>query len=385
MDATRLTLYNYSMKFNRILVPAFVVGCVVFPFATNAVNWYDEFAQIKILYGDEIEQGKTIQTNYGRTLNMRVVLDDVAWQEFFRYTLRTYVVSNTADTAHLPKITQHINIKNQANLQEFELYIPPNFDENGYERKSSGCSSFVVRVVFNKQSFDHSSNDVSKYYDILGEMYKERKVIACAPFKLPTPTPTPSETPSPTPILSILPTPTPAVSPTPSPEIINNQQSENSGSNESSNFNGIGSGAVAACSRTILGQGIKAVVMAIPIVGMAPIAFSLLNMTAAVFTVDRRRPEHWVKVVDAVTGKPVGGAIINIITPDGKVRATWKTDDKTGNTGDLLQPGQYEFVVQKTGFVFPSVEEPMFPLQTGEFVYRSGLINLNQSNMHTNG
>ena len=105
-------------------------------------------------------------------------------------------------------------------------------------------------------------------------------------------------------------------------------------------------------------------------------ALSFGNFLFGIYFKKRKRPEHWVKVVDSITGKGIGGAMIQVRTTDGKVRTIWRTDEKTGNTGDLLPPGQYEFVVTKTGWRFPSYIQPIFAKQKGDLIYRRGIIEV---------
>jgi hypothetical protein len=344
----------------------------------NAKTWMDAFDEILILEEQETEQIGDINASFGQNLQIRIILEDENYQSLFRNSLKTEIISSTIDKTNDPTIKQYTNVLDQSHLQKFEVNIPVEFDKEGKLIGKRLCNSFIIRTTFLGSRVG---------YDVTGEYVKERKVMVCKEVKQ-TPTPTPIILPSPT----IIPSPVPSQTPSPTPTIEASAKPSATPNipttislNTNDNYNTTGSGAIAACSKTILGKGIKTVVMAIPVAGMIPIAFSLISMTSAVFTSDRRRPEHWVKVVDAVTGKPVGGAIINIVSPDGKVRATWKSDAKTGNAGDLLQPGQYEFIIQRSGYIFPSVEEPMFPMQSGEFVYRSGLVNFNHSNMNVHG
>lgn len=361
----------------RIIYTLGVLAITTSPVA-QAKTWMDAFDEIKILYGNETEQGGAINAGFGETLkNIRVVLEDESYQEFFRNALTKEIVTSYKDKTNDPDIFNlpWSGTSDQSIMTSFNVQIPNDFINNAVlsRDKTKKCASFIIRISFNGDRVG---------YDVVGEYRKERRVDVCTNVD---PTPTPSPTTSPTtpftPSPSATPTniPSPDPSPTPSDGPISTL-----GTNNNNQFNSSGSGAIAACSQTILGKGIKTVVMAIPIVGMAPIVFSMASMTSAIFTFDRRRPEHWVKIVDAATGKAIGGAIVNVLTPDGKVRATWKSEDRTGNTGDLLPPGQYEFMVQKTGYTFPSSEEPLFPLQQGEFVYRSGLVNFGKSNINPN-
>lgn len=362
------------MKLSRIGVIVGLVTILVAPQAL-AKTWMDAFDEIMILDTGETGQAGDINAKFGDSLLIRIVLNDETYQNFFRYSLNTEIVTTTKDKTYDPIKTRHPDPKDQAILEQYTVKIPLEFDKEGKKVGTKFCSSFIIRTIFHGDRVG---------YNVTGEYVKERRVLVCREIDpTPTPSPTPIASPFPTPTLEPTPISTPTPEPTPEPSDEPNFPTTIS-LNTDDSFNSRGSGAVAACSKTILGKGITTVVMAVPVVGMMPIVFSLISMASAVFTMDRRRPEHWVKVVDAVTGKPVGGAIINILSPDGKIRATWKSDEKTGNTGDLLQPDQYEFVVQKPGFVFPSTEEPMFPLQTGEFVYRSGLVDFNRSNMNIN-
>ncbi|MDO8511714.1 MAG: carboxypeptidase-like regulatory domain-containing protein [bacterium] len=358
------------MKIGKIGFGILISTAILIAPQARATTWMDAFSAIKILEKSETEPIGNINSNYGQILNMRIELNESIYHEFFKSGLRTQIITTSKDKTIDPTIIQHINPIDQTHLQEFDVKIPLDFEKEGRAGGTNICSSFIIRTTF-------EANSVG--YDVTGKYEKERKVVVCRDI-LATPTPSPS------PVVEPLSTLTPSATAEPSPEPSGSPTTSTTTSfNTDDDFNSSGSGAIAACSKTILGKGIKAIVMAIPVVGMIPIAFSLFSISSAIFVTDRRRPEHWVKVIDAVTGKPVGGAIINIFSPDGKVRATWISDSKTGNAGDLLQQGEYKFVVQKPGYIFPSVEEPMFAMQSGEFIYRSGLINFKRSNMNLNG
>lgn len=127
---------------------------------------------------------------------------------------------------------------------------------------------------------------------------------------------------------------------------------------------------------------INVAVGAVPVISLFPLIFPAVSFFTHFLALRRKKDSHWVKVVDSVTGKGVGDAIIEVITPDGKVRGIWKTDKKTGNAGDLLPLGIYEFSVKKDGWRFPSMQSPSFPVEENEFIYRSGKIDI--SNLKKN-
>jgi len=364
------------MKLSKVGFVATLIITILIAQRASATTWMDAFDEIVILEAHETEQIGDISAKFGQRLQMRIVLEDENYQNFFRNALKTEITTTSINKDYDPTIKQYANALDQSHLQEFDVNIPVEFDKEGKQSENKFCASFIIRTTFLGSRVG---------YNVTGEYTKERKVVVCREVDA-TPSPSPTLIISPSPTTSTTPSPIvePLIEPTPEPTQDPSGPSTIS-LNTDDSFNSTGSGAIAACNKTILGKGIKTAVVAVPVVGMVPIVFSLISTISAIFTTDRRRPEHWVKVVDAVTGKPVGGAIINILSPDGKVRATWKSDAKTGNAGDLLQPGQYEFVVQKPGYIFPSVEEPLFPLQSGEFVYRSGLVNFSRSNMNTNG
>jgi len=360
------------MKLGKLASIAIVLAAILFASQAKAMHWIDAFSYIVILERNETQAIGNVHAHFGETLHFRVEMtENEEFVDFFKLFLKTSLITTTKDKTNDPKLIKLTNIKDQTHIGEFDVEIPVDFNKEATIEGTNLCSTFIVRITFDGGQMAG--------YDVEGTYAKERKVKVCDEA---SPVPTPSATPIPSPSPTGEPTPiaSPIFSPPDTPVFPPDTTKVVSTSN-SDEFNSSGQGAIAACSRTILGKGIKTVVMAIPVAGAVPVAFSLISVGSAVFTVDRRRPEHWVKVVDAVTGKAVGGAVINVLTPDGKVRATWTSDAKTGNTGDLLQQGKYEFVVQKPGYVFPSSEEAMFPLQQGEFVYRSGLVDFNRSNM----
>lgn len=125
---------------------------------------------------------------------------------------------------------------------------------------------------------------------------------------------------------------------------------------------------------------VVAAIPAIPVAAASPAAAGLSNLSSNFFGMffwKRKRDQHFVKATDSLTGKGIGDVVVLVRTPDGKTRATWTTDKRTGNTGDLLPSGKYEFVAQKKGWKFPSSEEPQFILESGDTVYRSGFIEIN--------
>lgn len=363
MDELLTTTYNNSMKYRKSVYGAIVLAAVFFASQAKATTWMDAFSAIKIFNQGETEPIGNISASFGETLHMRIELNESSYHEFLKNGLKTEIVTTTLNKTDDPILTQRINFLDQTHLQEFDVAIPKDFIREAIQTESAKCIYFLVRTHI---------DSTRTGYDVLGTYEKERKVKVCENSLIVDTTPSPSSSP----FLTIVSPPSPSVTINPLVTSV---------TSISSTPTPVTSCVETVCSQSFVEQVIKTVAIAIPLVGMIPIVFSLLNFTTAIFTTDRRRPEHWVKVIDSVTGKPVGGAIINVLTPDGKILTTWTSEAKTGNTGDLLQPGQYSFVAQKPGYIFPSVEEPMFPLQSGEFVYRSGLVDFNQSNMNTHG
>lgn len=317
----------------------------------------DAFADLEILLpGEKSGENTPISIGLNEQLQFRVTIKDPEFQELLKKSLNIYLDTSHANWTESPIVgTTLYDGLDQLILKEISFKSPAKV-KNPY----GPCSTYYLTASLNSKTLG---------YEVVGNYKKERKITICLPSTAkPTVSPTLAPIFSPTAeVINIIPL-----------TIADVPKNTPTGS-------GPDSGNIASCSNDFLEKIIKIAVRAIPFAGLAPVAISLLNTTSAFFTSDRRRPEHWVKVIDAATGKPVGGAIINVLSADGKSLATWTSDPKTGNTGDLLQPGQYSFVVQKSGYIFPSVEEPMFPMQSGEFIYRSGLVTFNHSNMDING
>jgi len=301
-------------------------------------------------------------------------------------------------------------------------------------RKGKNCGDFVIRATTSTHgdpciSTSHNSPcpsaDTENQINIGwvgGTTILEKTIEVCnLGFKTPTPSPsicptnstlicpnngsgacrcsilpTPSLPPSPT----IFPTPFPTTKPTMEPiidildpiinPIIDKIASVITGSN-SARVDKVGSvesseitrelkkTAIAISSNTAVKTVAIAVPVAASIPAAAPVATNMATNFFGVFFWKRKRDEHFVKAVDSLTGKGIGNVVIFVRTPDGKSRATWTTDNRTGNTGDLLPSGKYEFVAQKQGWKFPSSEEPQFVLESGDMVYKSGFIEINNN------
>jgi len=223
-----------------------------------------------------------------------------------------------------------------------------------------------------------------------------------SPSPIPTPTVSPSSDPSPAIIVTVSPSPSPSSDEDlPLPTIITepikkistevNKEIDKAVLSEGMIMEidkaiSSATGQQASVPVTAAATAVATTAAAVSVVNIAPSVAaastqslsSFGNFFFGIYFKRKKKSEHWVKVVDSITGRGIGGSMIQVRTIDGKVRTIWRTDDKTGNTGDLLPPGEYELVVTKEGWRFPSYIQPVFTKQKGDVIYRRGIIEVDQ-------
>jgi len=371
------------MKSAKKYISTIVVGAGLL--VAPIVHAENNLEFIQLLNAGESVAGGTISASYGDVLSFSIDARD-GDNNSTSLPEDTSVDTTTASPVSSRDVSVTAPSHNWSYPQKsFSVPIPDSFSQITAENAGK-CGVFLVRI----------SAPYKSAHNVYTTVRKERLVRVCPPTTLITdPSPTPeSATPSPEPeqqtedengntVATTKPSAKPAT-PSPTPrQLLSIPVRTKPISMESEGD--YGSTADAVCARTPVIRTVRVATMAAPAVGILPFIASTLSFIGAMSSVStRRKPEHWVKVVDSATGKGVGGAIINVIGSNGKVKATWKTED-SGNTGDILPKGRYEFVVQKEGWAFPSSEEPTFPLQQGEFVYRSGAVNLSSSKYKIDG